>query len=38
MDLVELTARLPAWAPNTDLMAAVSTLSLRGVEVPWALM
>ena len=38
MDLVELTISRSAWAPNTRRMAAVSPLSLRGVEVPWALM
>ena len=38
MDLVEETASLRAWSPNTALMAFVSLASLNGVEVPWALM
>ena len=36
MDLVELTISFPAWSPNTFFRAAVSPLSFRGVEVPWA--
>ena len=36
IDLVELIATRFAWSPNTDLMAWVSNLSLRGVEVPCA--
>ena len=38
MDFVELMGTLCACSPKTVLMAAVSNLSLRGVEVPWALM
>ena len=38
IDLVEDTASLYAWPPNTVLMAAVSQLSFRWVDVPWALM
>ena len=38
MDLLELTISSLAWLPNTVWMAAVSLSSLRGVEVPWALM
>jgi hypothetical protein len=36
MDLVDPKARRRACAPNTVFTAAVSVLSLRGVEVPWA--
>ena len=36
--LVEDTASLYAWPPNTVLMAVVSQLSFRWVDVPWALM
>ena len=36
MDLVELTRSRAASAPNTVLMAAVSTRSFIGVEVPCA--
>ena len=38
IDLVEDTASLYAWPPNTVLMAVVSQLSFRWVDVPWALM
>ena len=38
MDLVELMASFRACSPKTALTAAVSILSLSGVEVPWALM
>ena len=37
MDLVELMASESAWAPKTLRMARLSILSLKCVEVPWAL-
>ena len=37
IDLVELTSNREASGPNTVLIAAVSTRSFIGVEVPWAL-
>ena len=38
MDLVELTGSLRACSPKSRLMAMVSSWSLNGVDVPWALM
>jgi len=37
IDFVELTRTAAARAPNTCLIAAVSTRSFIGVDVPWAL-
>jgi hypothetical protein len=38
MDFVEDTGTRAARSPRAFLMALVSAASLRGVEVPWALM
>ena len=37
MDLVELTVNFLAWSPKAALIALVSLMSPRGVDVPWAL-
>ena len=37
IDLVELTASLEAYLPKVFLIANVSILSFKAVEVPWAL-
>ena len=38
IDLVDEIASLRACSPKQRLIASVSSLSLYGVEVPWALM
>ena len=38
IDLVDDTPILSACSPNSVRMASVSSLSLKGVDVPWALM
>ena len=38
IDLVDEIASFAACSPNSRLIASVSSLSLNGVEVPWALM
>ena len=38
IDLVELMGMLYARSPNNLLMATLSRVSFKGVDVPWALM